>query len=83
MKTLLSIVLGGALLLISPTESQAQYHDYNAYNNNAYLNRAIAIQKIKSPNRKRAIKKSTRSRRARSIKRTKRTKRFSRSYSRR
>lgn len=78
---LVLIALGLVTLMGWETPSQAQYYDYNAYNNNAYLNYAIASQKAKATGRRARISKRSKSKHRKHS--TKRTRRFSKHHSRR
>ncbi len=74
MKKYGAVVLVAVTMLLSwPTKTKAQYYDPNAYNNNAYLNYAIAMQKAKAiRNRGRSVTRRHRGRRVRHARRVRR-----------
>lgn len=78
---LICFALGVGTLFSLTTGSQAQFYTPYAYNNNAYLNYAMAMQKAKATRNKRRV--SKRPRRAPRAHSVKRTRRYSRAYSRR
>lgn len=74
MKKYGAVVLVAVILLLSwPAKMKAQYYTPYAYNNNAYLNYAIASQKARATrNRGRSVKRRHRSRRVRHARRVRR-----------